>query len=60
LTKTIKSLDIRVESDDGVVTLTGEVPSDNIKELIETIVKNTEGVKDINSNLEVNSNLKMK
>jgi hyperosmotically inducible periplasmic protein len=58
--KAIKSLDIRVETDDFVVTMTGDVPTNDTKELIETIVKNTDGVKDFNSKLEVNSNLEVK
>jgi hyperosmotically inducible protein len=58
--KTIKSLSIRVETDDGVVTLTGEVPNNKSRDLIETIVMNTEGVKEVNSQLEINQNLEVR
>lgn len=58
--KAIKSLDIRVTTDDFVVTLTGDVPNSETKELIETIVKNTDGVRDVNSKLEVNSEVEVK
>jgi len=57
---TVKSLDIRINTKDGVVTLTGEVPTSDSKELIENLVKNTEGVEVVNSELEVNSRLEVK
>ncbi len=48
-------LDIKVEADDNVVTLSGEVDSDDERELAELIAANTLGVIDVNNQLRVNN-----
>lgn len=55
LSKRIAALDINVDSDDGVVTLTGRVPSQEVKDLAELISKETSGVRQVRNRLVVNS-----
>ncbi|SDT15841.1 Osmotically-inducible protein OsmY, contains BON domain [Halopseudomonas xinjiangensis] len=65
LTATIKSkllwnrrtqgLDIQVDSDDGLVTLTGQVDSEETKELAERIAADTEQAREIRNQLNVNA-----
>jgi osmotically-inducible protein OsmY len=49
-------LDVNVDTAFGVVTLNGVVETAAEKDLIEQIAENTPGVKDVNSELEVDSN----
>ncbi len=49
----LKSDDIKVESKDGVVTLTGSVDEDSHKSLAEETVANLPGVKSVNNRLEI-------
>ena len=58
--KLIKSLNILIETEDGEVTVTGEVPNKDTQKLIELIVKKTNGVTNVVSNLVINSNLENK
>lgn len=46
-------MDIHVETNHGVVTLSGTVSSDAEKELAERIARNTDGVTDVTNNLNV-------
>jgi len=50
---TLKGLDISVETQQGVVTLTGSVQSDSAKELATTIAQNVDGVTSVNNQLTV-------
>jgi osmotically-inducible protein OsmY len=50
---TLKGLDISVETDHGVVTLTGTVQSDSAKELATKIAQGVEGVASVNNQLTV-------
>lgn len=50
---TLKGLDISVETQQGVVTLTGSVQSDSAKELATTIAQNVDGVASVNNQLTV-------
>jgi osmotically-inducible protein OsmY len=50
----IHSLDIGVETRDGVVTLSGAADSSEVRELIETIAQDTDGVRDVENNIAVN------
>ncbi len=58
--KAVKSLDIIIETEDGNVTLTGEVPNVETRKLIELIATKSEGVTDITSRLTINSSLENK
>ena len=51
--KNLKSLGINVESTDGVVTLSGKVPSQASIEQAETATKAVAGVKDVHNKLEL-------
>jgi len=51
--KNLKSLGINVESTDGVVTLSGKVPSEASIEQAETATKAVAGVKDVHNKLEL-------
>lgn len=46
---------INVEVNDGVVDLRGPVPSEEIKQTIEGVASNTQGVREVRSNLTVTS-----
>lgn len=48
-------LDIKVDTKDEVVTLTGEVDSEEERDLAELIAANTTGVDDVNNEIEVNN-----
>jgi hyperosmotically inducible periplasmic protein len=48
----LKALDINVDSNQGVVTLSGTVESDAQVDLAEQVVANLDGVKGINNRLE--------
>ncbi|MHB1215892.1 MAG: BON domain-containing protein [Thiobacillus sp.] len=50
---TLKGLDISVETQQGVVTLTGSVQSDSAKELATTIAQGVDGVTSVNNQLTV-------
>lgn len=49
-------MDIHVETNHGVVTLSGTVGSDAEKDLAERIARNTDGVNDVTNDLEVSNN----
>ncbi|WP_416306061.1 BON domain-containing protein [Neptunicella sp. SCSIO 80796] len=51
----VSGLDIEVEAENGVVTLTGEVASDAERDLAGAIAKNTNDVKKVNNELKVTS-----
>ncbi|PYS30137.1 MAG: hypothetical protein DMG11_06310 [Acidobacteria bacterium] len=53
LSKRIPSGQISVDSDDGVVTLRGEVPSEEIRRLAESVARDTPGVVDVQNHLYV-------
>lgn len=50
---TLKGLDISVDTEQGVVTLTGKVQNDSAKELATTIARGVEGVVSVNNQLTV-------
>lgn len=49
----IKGMQIDVDTNRGVVTLTGTVPTDDVKDRAEDIAEGTKGVKDVQNNLKV-------
>jgi len=51
----LSALDIEVESTDGVVTLAGDVKSDDQKDLAEDVAETVDGVKDVHNELRVAS-----
>lgn len=53
LSKRVSGFDIEVETRGGVVQLRGEVPSQEAKNLVETIVGDTSGVRSVDSELTV-------
>jgi osmotically-inducible protein OsmY len=58
LSKRISAYDIGVETKDGVVTLTGQVPSEIDRELAENVAKDTTGVKQVDNQLRAEPGLK--
>lgn len=46
---------INVEVNDGIVDLRGPVPSEEIKQTIESVASNTQGVREVRNNLTVDS-----
>lgn len=50
---TLKGLDISVDTEQGVVTLTGKVQSESAKELANSIASGVEGVMSVNNQLTV-------
>ncbi|HXG67393.1 MAG TPA: BON domain-containing protein [Blastocatellia bacterium] len=54
LSKRVSAFDIGVDTRDGVVTLTGQVASEDIKSLAGEIARDTEGVKEVNNQIAVN------
>jgi len=54
LSRRVSGYDISVETDDGVVTLTGQVGSEDVKSLAGEIARDTEGVKEVRNDLAVN------
>ena len=57
-TKRLYSLGIGVENKDGVITLTGEVPTEIDKDLAGKLAQETPGVKEVHNQLEVAPSLK--
>ncbi|MCI0487017.1 MAG: BON domain-containing protein [Blastocatellia bacterium] len=53
LSKTVSAYNIEVASKDGVVTLTGQAASENVKSLAGEIARDTEGVKEVNNQITV-------
>jgi hyperosmotically inducible protein len=53
LSKRIAGLEVDVAARRGIVTLTGDVPSQEIKDLAEEIVADTEGVHGVNNQLSI-------
>jgi osmotically-inducible protein OsmY len=51
LSKRIPTDKINVDSDDGVVTLRGEVPSEEIRQLAESIARDVPGVSEVHNHL---------
>jgi hyperosmotically inducible protein len=51
LSKRIPSDKINVDSEDDIVTLRGEVPSDEVRELAESIARDVPGVSDVHNHL---------
>lgn len=51
----LNPLNIDVDSEDGVVTLSGQVESNENREEAERLAKNTEGVRKVNNRLKVQS-----
>jgi hyperosmotically inducible protein len=54
LSKRVSPFDIKVETVQGEVTLTGKVPSDEVRTVAGAIVQDTSGVKQVHNNLGVN------
>src|SRR5438105_2103568 len=44
---------VQVYAQDGTVTLTGSVPTDKDRQMIETLVRNTQGVVSVNDQLQL-------
>ena len=53
LSKRLARFDINVTTNDGAVTLTGQVPSEDIKSLAGEIARDTAGVKDVKNEITV-------
>jgi len=53
LNKQVSPYEIHVETNNGVVTLTGQVPTDNDKKAVEDITRSTKGVENVVNNLSV-------
>ena len=53
LSKRLARFDINVNTSDGVATLTGQVPSEDIKSLAGEIARDTAGVKDVKNEITV-------
>ncbi|HXI92584.1 MAG TPA: BON domain-containing protein [Blastocatellia bacterium] len=53
LSKRLSRFDINVTTGDGVATLTGQVPSEDIKSLAGEIARDTAGVKDVKNEISV-------
>ncbi|WP_439134998.1 BON domain-containing protein [Pseudomaricurvus sp.] len=49
----VSGLDIEVNTEDHVVTLEGEVPTESVKDLAEKVVSNTENVNSVKNRLKV-------
>ncbi|HKP87187.1 MAG TPA: BON domain-containing protein [Blastocatellia bacterium] len=54
LSKRVSAYNIGVATNDGVVTLTGKAPSEDVKSLAAEIARDTEGVKEVDNQVEVN------
>jgi hyperosmotically inducible protein len=54
LSKHVSPYEIKVETTQGVVTLDGQVPSEQIKAVAGAIVQDTSGVKELHNNLVIN------
>lgn len=53
LSKRVSAFDIGVSTTDGVVTLTGLVPSEDVKSLAGEIARDTQGVRQVNNEIQV-------
>lgn len=58
LSKRLSAYEINIEAKDGVVTLTGQVPSDVDKELAGNVAKDIPDVKTVENQIQVNSGIK--
>src|SRR5262245_38774481 len=58
LSKRISAYEIAVDTKDGVVTLTGQVPSEIDRELAASVAQDTTGVKQVNNQIRVEPGLK--
>ncbi|MGA9768667.1 MAG: BON domain-containing protein [Blastocatellia bacterium] len=58
LSKRVSAHDIGVTTTDGIVTLTGKAPSEDIKSLAAEIARDTEGVKEVLNQIEVDPTAK--
>jgi hyperosmotically inducible protein len=54
LSKRVKGFDVGVTTSEGVVTLSGQVTSEDVKSLAGEIARDTSGVSDVNNLIEVN------
>jgi hyperosmotically inducible protein len=54
LSKHVSPYEIKVQTTEGVVTLDGQVPSEQIKAVAGAIVQDTSGVKELHNNLVIN------
>src|ERR1700686_2653751 len=54
LSKRVSPFDIKVETVQGEVTLTGQVPTDEVKTVTGAIVQDTSGVKQVHNDLGIN------
>jgi hyperosmotically inducible periplasmic protein len=54
LSKHVSPYDIKVDTTQGVVTLDGQVPSEQVKAVAGAIVQDTSGVKELHNNLVIN------
>lgn len=54
LSKRLSGYDIKVDTDDGVVTLSGQVGSEHVKSLAGEIARDTPGAREVINNIEVN------
>jgi hyperosmotically inducible periplasmic protein len=54
LSKRVSPFDIKVETVQGEVTMTGQVPSDEVKTVAGAIVQDTSGVQQVHNNLGIN------
>ena len=54
LSKHVSAFDIKVETSQGEVTLTGQVPSEEIKAVAGAIARDTSGAKQVHNELTVN------
>jgi osmotically-inducible protein OsmY len=53
LSKRVSAYDISVSTTDGVVTLTGLAPSEDVKSLAGEIARDTQGVKQVNNEIQI-------
>ncbi len=58
LSKRLSAYEIQVAARDGVVTLTGQVPSEIEKELAASVAKDTKGVKQVDNQIQIEPGLK--
>lgn len=54
LSKHVSAFDIKVETNEGEVTLTGQVPSEELKAVAGAIAQDTSGVKQVHNDLAIN------
>jgi hyperosmotically inducible protein len=54
LSKRVSPFDIKVETVQGEVTMTGQVPSDEVRTVAGAIAQDTSGVKEVHNNLGIN------